>query len=413
MFLEDKQPVRKYGLYVVIAMLSGLFCINVFALDTATIQIDTAYALSPSTVVDQQPIVLKTMGSLLFGGTVTKKDDGETFHGDHGYAQYYIPYNSRQYPLIMWHGIGQSGKSFESTPDGREGFMQILTRRDWPVYIIDQPRRGRAGYTQARAGDPGIVPTTARESQVWDAFRNGVWTPPKAATLFPGVQFPPNAVAIDQFFRQQTPDTGEEPWTPEHRMFLGKTMAELIKQTGPAILVTHSNSGQYGWYAAIASDPGMVKAIVAYEPGAFTFPENEPPAAVPARADMVATVMEPRLVSMEDFLKLTRIPILVVYGDNISPEPSEIFNVDLWRVASTRAKQFIDTVNRHGGDARLVLLPEIGIKGNTHAPFADLNNLEIADHLEMFLQDKRLNIRDYPHVGPKPKALNGITIPLE
>lgn len=360
-----------------------------------------------------EPIVLKTMGSLLFGGTVSKNADGETFHGDHGYAQFFIPYNSRQYPLVMWHGIGQSGKSWESTPDGREGFMQILSRRDWPVYIIDQPRRGRAGYTSARAGNPDAVPTTARESQVWDAFRNGVWVPPAAATLFPGVQFPRDAAAVDQFFRQQTPDTGEEPMTPEHRMFLGKTMAELIEQTGPAILITHSNSGQYGWYAAIASDPGMIKAVVAYEPGAFTFPEGERPADIPAKAEMVDLVMEPRMVAMNDFLKLTKMPILIIYGDNISTEPSEIFNVDLWRVASTRAKQFVDTVNRHGGDARLVLLPEIGIKGNTHAPFADLNNIEIADHLETFLQTKSLNVRDEPHGGPKQKALAEITIPLQ
>lgn len=101
---------------------------------------------------DQQgaskPITLKTMGSLFFGGTVTRAEDGEPFHGDHGCAQYYIPQNSRNYPLVMWHGIGQSGKTFESTPDGREGFMSILPRRDWAVYIIDQPRRGRAGRTQ-------------------------------------------------------------------------------------------------------------------------------------------------------------------------------------------------------------------------------------------------------------------------
>ena len=52
----------------------------------------------------EKPITLKTMGSLYFGGTVTKLDRGETFHGDHGYAQYFIPVKSRNYPLIMWHG---------------------------------------------------------------------------------------------------------------------------------------------------------------------------------------------------------------------------------------------------------------------------------------------------------------------
>lgn len=82
------------------------------------------------------PIILKTMGSLFFGGTVTKLDNGETFHGDHGYAQYFIPQNAYNYPVIMWHGIGQSGKSYETTPDGREGFMSILPRRGWAAYII-------------------------------------------------------------------------------------------------------------------------------------------------------------------------------------------------------------------------------------------------------------------------------------
>lgn len=78
---------------------------------------------------EDKPIVLKTMGSLFFGGTVQTLPNGETFHGDHGYAQFYIPQNARTYPLIMWHGIGQSGKTYESTPDGREGYMAILPRR--------------------------------------------------------------------------------------------------------------------------------------------------------------------------------------------------------------------------------------------------------------------------------------------
>lgn len=79
---------------------------------------------------EDKPIVLKTMGSLFFGGTVQTLPNGETFHGDHGYAQFYIPQNARTYPLIMWHGIGQSGRTYESTPDGREGYMAILPRRD-------------------------------------------------------------------------------------------------------------------------------------------------------------------------------------------------------------------------------------------------------------------------------------------
>lgn len=361
---------------------------------------------------EQRPLVLKTMGSLMFGGAVTTKSDGDTFHGDHGYAQYYIPQNARNYPLIMWHGIGQSGKSFESTPDGREGFQAILPRRDWPVYIIDQPRRGRAGYTQAQPGNPDATPTTSMESSVWDAFRNGIWAPPKAAALFPGVQFPHDPASIDQFFRQQTPDTGEEPRMEEHRVFMGLAMAELLRLTGPAVLITHSNSGQYGWATAMVA-PDLVKAVVAYESGAYAFPEGERPAEIPYKHALAHEFMQPQMVPLEQFRKLTRMPILIVYGDNIGKEPSEIFNVEIWRLSSTRARQFVDAVNRHGGDAKLVFLPEIGLKGNTHAPFADLNNLAVADHLETWLHGQGLDGRDNPHAGPSRRFLEKPSIPLQ
>ena len=114
--------------------------------------------------------------------------------------------------------------------------------------------------------------------------------------------------------------------------------------------------------------PELIKAIVAYEPGQFAFPEGERPPEIPTNIDLVNEVMQPQMVPMEEFKKLAKMPILIVYGDNISEGPSNIFNVDLWRVASTRAKQFVDAVNRHGGDAQLVFLPEIGIEGNTHIP---------------------------------------------
>lgn len=44
--------------------------------------------ISCSNPSDEEPITLRTMGSVLFGGTVTPTADGATFHGDHGYAQF-------------------------------------------------------------------------------------------------------------------------------------------------------------------------------------------------------------------------------------------------------------------------------------------------------------------------------------
>ena len=111
-------------------------------------------------------------------------------------------------------------------------------------------------------------------------------------------------------------------------------------------------------------------------------------------------------------MKLTKIPILIVYGDNIASEPSPIYNVNVWRISLTRSRHFAEAVNKRGGDARVLHLPEIGIKGNTHAAFADLNNLEIADVVEKFLAEKKLDGRAHPHTGPAPKHLTEYTIPL-
>jgi len=42
---------------------------------------------------------------------------------------------------------------------------------------------------------------------------------------------------------------------------------------------------------------------------------------------------------------------------------------------------------------KVLHLPDAGIRGNTHFPFSDLNNLEIADLLSRYLHDKGLDKR--------------------
>ena len=96
-------------------------------------------------------------------------------------------------------------------------------------------------------------------------------------------------------------------------------------------------------------------------------------------------------VPLEEFKKLTRFPILIYYGDNIPTEPTERRGEDNWRVRLAMAKLWVEAINRHGGDATLVHLPEIGITGNTHFPFSDLNNVQIADLVSTFLEEKKLD----------------------
>jgi hypothetical protein len=100
--------------------------------------------------------------------------------------------------------------------------------------------------------------------------------------------------------------------------------------------------------------------------------------------------LEPVPIPVEEFKKLTRVPIILYYGDNIPTEPTDIAGRDNWRVRQNMARIWVDTINRHGGDATLVSLPERGIHGNTHFPFSDRNNLEIADQIAAFLAEKGL-----------------------
>ena len=162
---------------------------------------------------DNQPIVLKTQGSFMPGGTVVTNPgtfdpialtpDGQTIHGDHAYAAYQIPVNARRYPLVMWHGGGQFTKTWESTPDGRDGYQNIFLRQRYSTYLIDEPHRGNAGRATTNGtitAVPGPGPTG--EQGIFIRFRAGIWP-----NYFPNAQFPRGSEALNQWWRQQTPDT--------------------------------------------------------------------------------------------------------------------------------------------------------------------------------------------------------------
>lgn len=94
---------------------------------------------------------------------------------------------------------------------------------------------------------------------------------------------------------------------------------------------------------------------------------------------------------LTQFMALTRIPILILYGDNIPEQRMELPAQDSWRARLQMSRLWRDTVNRHGGDVTVVHLPGMGIRGNTHFPMSDLNNVQIADVVSKFLADKKLD----------------------
>jgi len=331
---------------------------------------------------NSEVIQIEEQGSFTVGGTViehpgtfdpyNQTPEGQTFHGDHAYVFYQVPANARTYPLVMWHGLGQFSKTWETTPDGREGFQNIFLRRRFPVYVIDQPRRGDAG----RSTVPATIDPVPDEQGWFGTFRIGIWP-----DYFDGVQFSRDSAALEQYFRSMTPNIGAIDVNLN-----AEAVSALFDKIGSGILVTHSHSGGMGWLTTVKNR--NVKGIVCYEPGSgFLFPVGEVPEPLPSAGGL----LEAFGIPMEDFKQLTKIPIVIYYGDNIPKEPHPNPGQDGWRVRLEMARLWRDTVNKYGGDVTVVHLPEIGIKGNTHFPFSDLNNVEIADLMSEWLKSKELD----------------------
>lgn len=345
----------------------------------------TSMALKGQKVMNKTPLVIAEQGSFAVGGTRVSqpgvfdlknalKPEGQTFSGDHAYTFYQVPVKAKKYPLVFLHGAGQSKKTWESTPDGREGFQNIFLRRGFGVYLLDQPRRGDAGRSMVAAS---IAPTP--DEQFWfTQFRIGNYP-----GYFPGVQFPKDSASLNQFFRQMTPNTGSFDGA-----VVSDAISELFNKIGEGVLVTHSQGGGPGWLTAIKNS--RVKGIVAYEPySGFVFPKGELPQ--PIKSAGLFGELKGAEIPLADFMKLTQMPIVVYYGDNIAGAPTDVWNKDHWRSGLEMARIWAATINKYGGRAKVIHLPEVGVKGNTHFPFSDLNNVQVADQLSAWLKANGLD----------------------
>ncbi len=303
-----------------------------------------------------------------FVGWATQVETGQSSRVNHAFVDYQIPANAHRTPLVYVHGYGGSGVCWEMTPDGRDGFSTLMLHLGWSSYVMDLPGRGRAGRTSATTE----VKPLADEMFWFDIWRMGIY--PKWNE---GVQFPKDSASVSQFFREMTPDLSD------HRQDV-PAISALADKVDECVLVTHSAGGFPGWIAATQNK--HVKAVAAYEPGGFVFPEGE----VPDKIDGLTGGCAGTPVSASDFKRLTEIPIVLYFGDYIPEKPSKNLGDENWRVRLQMARKFVDTVNRHGGKATLVELPKIGIHGNTHFLMQDLNNKQLAGLLDEWLVENGL-----------------------
>lgn len=322
---------------------------------------------------DQHPLRIAEQGSFAVGGTVLRDSAGRTYHGDHAYVFYQRPVHARPLPMVFAHGVGQFSKTWETTPDGREGFQNIFLRRGYTTYLVDQPRRGNAGRSTET-----VTLAPQFDEEVWfNRFRLGIYP-----DFFDGVQFDRSEETLNQFFRQMTPTIG----SPDLSLY-ADAYAALFDSIGPAIFVTHSQGGGVGWLTLPRTD--NIRAIVAFEPGSnVPFPEGQMPPEGHVRT--LSGKTEGVEVPLEVFRKFTTIPIIIYYGDNL-PATDERPELYEWMRRLHLMCQWAAMLNAMGGDVTVIHLPEVGIYGNTHFPMSDLNNTAIADHLTHWLHSRHLD----------------------
>ena len=305
-----------------------------------------------------KPLVIASQGSFFVGGEVKKSappmGPGAPF-GDitvnQMYVQYQIPpHGDKHLPLVMVHGCCLSSKTWETTPDGRMGWSEYFVRKDRPVYLADQVSRARSGFDPSTfaAVKAGTAPASSLPNVIsashqlsWVLFRFG----PSYPQAFPDGQFP--VAAADELYKQMIPDLNALLPSPNPTL---TNMAALAKQLKGAVLIGHSESGFFPQQAALL-DPAGIRGMVTIE---GQCPD----------------------LSAAQLATLARIPTLVMFGDHLSDVPTIIVS---WQKTYEACDAYVHKVTAAGGDAQMMHLPKMGIRGNSHMLMQDKNNLQLAD----------------------------------
>lgn len=324
-------------------------------------------------------ICVKRRGSFYVGGEkVTLKNapvedfsymDKFTLHcdpnGSHWVKQMYVQYTELEgpkapYPILMWHGGGLTGVTWETTPDGREGWDTIFLRYGYDVFVSDAVERGRASWAKFPEINP-VPPIFHTYEARWLNLKMGEKYPvPYKNQRFP-VEY------YDQLMMESVPRwvTSDE-WT----LAAYEKYIERLQKTLPGVIIlVHSQGSLYAQKIA-QRHPDFIKAII--------FVEN---------------VCLPN--EDEDVGALASIPQLYVYGDFMSDEYTPVHpwvttykkSKDLWQARLTEM----------GADYTWMSLPDMGIKGNSHMLMMDNNSEQIASMIQEWLSSKGLSYSGEPN----------------
>jgi hypothetical protein len=336
------------------------------------VAIALALSVTSAAALAEEDIVLRGMGSFHVGGRIaavtgkpvteiqrvpggpmSKLDRNGQFMVEQMYVQYFLPKNRKgKYPLLLWHGAGLTGVTYESTPDGREGWMNLFIRKGWDTYVSDAVERGRAGFASADVWE-NDSPIFLNYQDPYERFRigqgAGSWNAdPAKRKPMPGTQFP--VEAYDNYMKQSVPR-----WLSTDKAVVAGYLA-LVDKICPCVLIAHSQGGHFAFRVA-EQRPDKIKALIAVES---------------ASAGKLA-----------DAPKLKDVPVMLLFGDYVDQHPR-------WAAYKKLDTEYGNAVKAAGGSVDLVNLPDLGITGNSHMLMQEKNNAAIADVIQKWLVSKGL-----------------------
>jgi pimeloyl-ACP methyl ester carboxylesterase len=332
------------------------------------------------------------------GGDYVGDPGKQVMHGQM-FVEKLTPVRGHQrYPIVLIHGAAQTATNWMGTPDGREGWAEFFCSQGYTVYMVDQPARGRSAWQEGIDGKLRTFDAQTIEKLFTAPELHNLWPQAKLHTQWPGDGPKHGQVGdpiFDQFYSSQVQFLVSNV---ETQTLIQHAASALLDRIGPAIILTHSQSGAFGWLIADAR-PKRVKAIVAVEPlgppfqdavldndkarawGITDIPMTyDPPISDPSQLqiEQQTTADKPDLVKcwqqkapVHTLVNLRGIPVILIASE-----------------ASYHAAYDHCTaryLTQAGVKVDFTRLAEHGIHGNAHMMMLEKNNLEIAGLITTWL----------------------------
>ena len=298
---------------------------------------------------------------------------------------------AHRYPLVLIHGAGQTGTNWLGTPDGRPGWAQYFLTRGYEVYIVDQPARGRSAWHPGVDGELKGVPVSLVEKLFTAPEDSGTWPQAKNHTRWPGagpLKGHRGDPVFDAFYSTQVESLANNAETQRLMQSAG---AALLDRIGPAILLTHSQAGAFGWLIADAR-PNLVKGIIAVEPFGPPFRDavlGDGRARPWGLADIELTYDPPVKTPDEiGIIQQERPDAQDLYACWLQAEPARrlpnLIHIPIMVVTSEASYHAVYDhctvryLRQVGAHVDFVRLEDVGIHGNGHMMMLETNNIAIA-----------------------------------